>query len=92
MLHLRISFDNFADIFPYLFELNTWHFIFQKYCFYAIEKFYYCTNLIFWNNIYENVLIRPQGSIFKPKAPLPVHVLLFACTIEWKFQDSFTIT
>ena len=82
----------FCWYFFYLFELNIWHFILQKYCFYAILKFYYFTNLIFWNNIYEKNSIRPKGFILKPKAPLPVHVLLFACTIEWKFQDSISIT
>ena len=91
MLHLRTTFDNYADIFL-MFELNIWHFIFQKYCFYAIYKLYYFTSLIFWNNIYENVSIRRQGSILKPKSPFPVHALLFACTIRWKFQDSFSIT
>ena len=55
-----------------------------------------CIILQIWflerNNIYEIVSMRRQGSILNPKAPFPVHLLLFACTIKWKFQDSFSIT
>ena len=29
--------------------------MFQKYCFYAIYMLYYFTDVIIWNNIYENV-------------------------------------
>ena len=38
--HLTICWN-----FSYLFELNIWHFMFQKYCFYVIYKLYYFTNL-----------------------------------------------
>ena len=83
MLHLRTTFDNFGDIF--LICLNKIFYIlyFKKNCFYAIYKLYYFTNLIFWNNFYENVSIlygnvsiRPQDSILKPKARIPVHKVL----------------
>ena len=79
----------FCWYFSYLFE-----FIYQKDCFYAIYMLYYFTNLIIWNNIYENVSIQSQGSILKPKAPSPVHVFLLAYTMKWKIQiqNSFSIT
>ena len=32
--------------------------------FLAVYLLYYSTNLIIWNNNYENVSIRPQGYIF----------------------------
>ena len=75
---LQITFENFADFFSYLFKLKIQYIIFLKYHFKAIYVLFYLTNLIIWNNIYENVSIWPQGSILKPKAQFPVQVV-FTC-------------
>ena len=36
----------FRWYFSYLFDFNIWHIMFQKYCFCAVYKLYYFTNLI----------------------------------------------
>ena len=61
MLHLRITLTFFQFVW-----IKYSKFYIQKYCFYAIYMLYYFTSLITWNNIYENVSIRPLGSILKP--------------------------
>ena len=70
MDHIR----QFCCYFSYLFELNIQYNVFKKYHFYAII-------LQIW--FYENVSIRPKGSILKPKAPFPVHSV-FTCLYSSK--------
>ena len=54
----------FADIF--LICLNEIFYISKVLFLIYIYMLYYLTNLIIWNNIFENVSTRPYGSILKP--------------------------
>ena len=45
-------------------------------------SWYHFTNLIIWNNISENISIRPQGSILKPKALFLVHMGFFLINLN----------
>ena len=71
MLHLRITFDNFADIFliclNYIFDVLYFK---SNVSTLSISCIIF-TNLIFWNNIYENVSIRPHGSIWYQRLHFP---------------------
>ena len=44
---------------------------------------------VFWNYIYEKVSVRPQGSILKPKARLPVHMLDLLALLNGSFKTHF---
>ena len=70
VLHLRIIFDNFADIFSYLFELNILYFKSTV----SMLHVSICCNIILhiWFN--ENVPIQLRGSILKLKAPFPAGI------------------
>ena len=66
----------------------------------ALAQFYFIAKLAnsiesdlkIINELSEKLWICMYFCILKPKALFTVHVLLFACTIKWKFQDSFSIT